>query len=141
MDTFFVYQCHTDGKETLYKSGLSQQQAQEEFETLDRLIASGCCGDGCAVIGNTDRPDDRYVAQRLGLLSESSKIKAVSRYKGRFCAELHNGKFVLSDGLMELLLCEKVSDGMKVIAHGIIGGTLMRNEEEFRWCVENSKEF
>lgn len=64
-------------------------------------------------------------------------IKSISSYKGRFCAELQNGKFVLSDGIFELLLCEKVKEGMNVIKSGIVGGIMMRNESDFRWCVEH----
>lgn len=67
------------------------------------------------------------------------KIKSITNYKGRHCAELENGQFMLSNGSMELLLCEKVAEGMKVIKSGIIGGIMMRNEEDFRWCVENCK--
>ena len=33
------------------------------------------------------------------------KIKRITNYKGRFCAELENGKFVLNDGSMHLILC------------------------------------
>jgi hypothetical protein len=40
-----------------------------------------------------------------------AKIKQNSIYKGRYCAELENGQFVLSNGSMELLLCEKVESG------------------------------
>ena len=68
------------------------------------------------------------------------KIKKITNYKGRFCAELENGKFVINDGSMHLLLCEKVAEGMKVLNSGIIGGIMMRNEEDFKWCVENMRE-
>ena len=68
------------------------------------------------------------------------KIKKITNYKGRFCAELENGKFVLNDGSTHLLLCEKVAEGMKVLNSGIIGGIMMRNEEDFKWCVENMRE-
>ena len=67
-------------------------------------------------------------------------IKGITNYKGRFCAELENGKFVLSNGSMELILCEKVAEGMKVIKSDIIGGKIMRTEEDFKWCVENMGE-
>lgn len=65
------------------------------------------------------------------------KIKKITNYKGRFCAELENGNFVLNDGSMHLLLCEKVAEGMKVLNSGIVGGIMMRTEEDFKWCVEN----
>ena len=68
------------------------------------------------------------------------KIKEISIYKGRYCAELTNGKYILSAGMMELLLCEKVEEGMKVIKSGIVGGIMMRNEDDFRWCVEHLDE-
>ena len=68
------------------------------------------------------------------------KIKKITNYKGRFCAELENGKFVLNDGSMRLLLCEKVAEGMKVLNSGIVGGIMMRTEEDFKWCVENMSE-
>ena len=68
------------------------------------------------------------------------KIKKITNYKGRFCAELENGKFVLNDGSMHLILCEKVAEGMKVLESGIIGGIMMRTEEDFKWRVENMSE-
>ena len=66
-----------------------------------------------------------------------TKIKEITDYKGRFCAELENGEFILSNGVFELLRCERVPEGMKVIETGIIGGIMMRTAEEFRWCVEH----
>ena len=68
------------------------------------------------------------------------KIKKITNYKGRFCAKLENGNFVLNDGSMHLLLCEKVAEGMKVLNSGIVGGIMMRTEEDFKWCVENMSE-
>ncbi|MBQ2176947.1 MAG: hypothetical protein II453_18470 [Alphaproteobacteria bacterium] len=70
------------------------------------------------------------------------KIKNVTRpaitmYKGRFCAELENGEFILSDGSMHLLRCVKVPEGMKVVESDIIGGMMMGNIDDFRWCVEH----
>ena len=41
---------------------------------------------------------------------------------------------------MEMLLCEKVDEGFKVIRSGIVGGIMMRTMEDFIWCVENWKE-
>lgn len=67
------------------------------------------------------------------------KIKRITNYKGRFCAELENGKFVLNDGSMHLLLCEKVAEGMKVIDN-IVAGMMMRTEDDFKKCVENMNE-
>ena len=67
-------------------------------------------------------------------------IKSITNYKGRFCAELENGKFVLNDGSMHLILCEKVAEGMKVLDYGIVSGKMMRTEEDFKWCVENMSE-
>ena len=68
------------------------------------------------------------------------KVKEISNYKGRFCAELENGNFVLNDGSMHLILCEKVAEGMKVLDYGIVSGKMMRTEEDFKWCVENMNE-
>ena len=68
------------------------------------------------------------------------KIKTIPNYKGRFCAELEHGKFVLNDGSMHLILCEQVAEGIKVLESGIIGGIMMRTEEDFKWCVENMSE-
>lgn len=65
-----------------------------------------------------------------------AKIKKITNYKGRFCAELENGKYVLSNGVFELILCEKVPEGMKVLRSGIVGGMMMKTEKEFRQCVE-----
>ena len=67
------------------------------------------------------------------------KVKRIGNYKGRFCAELENGKFVLNDGSMHLLLCEKVAEGMKVIDN-IVAGMMMRTEDDFKKCVENMNE-
>lgn len=67
------------------------------------------------------------------------KIKNITTYMGRYCAELDNGQFMLSNGSMELFLCEKIPNGMKVIKSGIIGGIMMKSENDFRWCVENCK--
>ena len=64
----------------------------------------------------------------------------VTNYKGRFCIELSNGNYALSNGSMELIICEKVAEGMKVIKSGIIGGIMMRTEEDFKWCVEHMSE-
>jgi len=64
----------------------------------------------------------------------------VTNYKGRYCTELEDGRYVLSNGSMELMICEKVPEGMKVIKTGIVGGIMMRTEDDFRWCVENMKE-
>ena len=66
-----------------------------------------------------------------------TKIKSITTYKGRYCAELTNGNYVLSNGSMELALCEKVAEGMKVIKTGIVAGIMMRTEDDFRWAVEN----
>ena len=65
------------------------------------------------------------------------KIKSISMYKGRYCAELENGEYILSNGSMELVRCEKVPDGMRILETGIIGGIMMRTESDFRFCVEN----
>lgn len=63
--TFFVYQNWTDEK--LFKSGLTREEANEEAEFLDRLIEDGCCGNGCACIGDTDDPGSYNLCLRLGL--------------------------------------------------------------------------
>ena len=68
----------------------------------------------------------------------ATKIKQISDYKGYRCAELENGQFVLSNGSMGLLLCEKVPEGMKVIKSDIVCGMMSRTEEDFRWNVENA---
>ena len=65
------------------------------------------------------------------------EIKNITMYKGRYCAELTNGQYILSDGSMHLILAEKVQDGMKVLKNNIVGGIMMRNQKDFRWCVEN----
>lgn len=68
------------------------------------------------------------------------KIKTITRYKGRWCAWLENGRAMVSDGPMEMLLCEPVNERMRVIRCGIVAGIMMRTEEDFRWCVENYRE-
>ena len=67
--SYFVYQCWE--KETLYASGLTLDEAKEAQASLDRLIETGVCGDGCAVIGNLESESDFFVARRLGLINES----------------------------------------------------------------------
>jgi len=74
------------------------------------------------------------------LKQNDMKIKEITNYQGRYCAELEDGRYILSNGSMELMECEKVPDGMKVIKAGIVGGIMMRNEDDFRWCVENCNE-
>lgn len=61
-------------------------------------------------------------------------------YSGRYACQLEDGRYMLSDGSMEMLLCEKVDEGFKVIRSGIVGGIMMRTMEDFIWCVENLKE-
>ena len=73
-------------------------------------------------------------------LNNAKKVKRISKYKGRFCAELENGKFVLNDGSMHLIICEKVAEGMKVVKCDIVSGKMMRTEEDFKWCVETMSE-
>ncbi|MDX9696245.1 MAG: hypothetical protein RBT49_10690 [Bacteroidales bacterium] len=63
---YFVYQLWT--KETLFSKHRTQQEANEDFNTLNNLIESGCCGDGCACIGRLSDPNDYNVANRLNLL-------------------------------------------------------------------------
>lgn len=66
--TWFVYQAFMNGSEKLYKSGLTDLEADAAQAELDRLIESGSCGDGCAVCGDLDEETDVYVAKRLGLI-------------------------------------------------------------------------
>ena len=68
----------------------------------------------------------------------ATKIKQITNYKGRYCAELENGLFVLSNGSMGLLLCEKVDEGMKVINADYVCGMMSKSEEDFCWNVENT---
>ena len=68
----------------------------------------------------------------------ATKIKQITNYKGRYCAELENGLFVLSNGSMGLALCEKVPEGMKVINTNYVCGMMSKSEEDFRWNVENT---
>lgn len=65
--TYFVYQCFMNGKEQLYKSGLTDVEADKALAELDRLITNGGCGNGCAIIGDLNEESDKYVAKRLGL--------------------------------------------------------------------------
>lgn len=64
-------------------------------------------------------------------------IKSITNYKGHYCAELQNGKYILNEGSMYLLLCEKYKEGLKVLKNGIISGKMMRTKDDFRWCVEH----
>lgn len=73
-------------------------------------------------------------------IQNNMKIEAITRTHGRWCAWLEDGRAMVSDGSMELLLCEPVNEGMKVVRCGIVAGKMMHTEEDFRWCVENYKE-
>lgn len=66
-----------------------------------------------------------------------AKIKEITNYKGRYCAELESGEFILSDGSMYLIKCKKVQQGMKVVESDIVGGIMMKTEDDFRWCVKH----
>lgn len=66
-----------------------------------------------------------------------AKIVSISNYKGMRCAELNNGEYIIQANMFELVRCERVTEGMKVIQHGIVGGIMMKTEEDFRWCVEH----
>jgi hypothetical protein len=68
----------------------------------------------------------------------ATKIKQITDYKGRYCAELKNGLFVLSNGSMGLVLCEKVPEGMKVINADYVCGIMSKSEEDFKWNVEHT---
>lgn len=65
------------------------------------------------------------------------KSKRTFTYKGRFACELEDGRYMLSNGSFELLLCEKADDGYRVIRSGIVGGIMMRTIEDFLWCVKH----
>jgi len=63
---YFVYQNWTN--ETLYTKNLSLEQANSDFDELNRLIESGSCGNGSACIGRVSEESDYHVCKRLGLL-------------------------------------------------------------------------
>lgn len=67
-------------------------------------------------------------------------IERITTYKGRFCAYLKDGRAMLANGTMHLMLCEPVDSGMKVIEPDIVAGIMMRTEDDFRVCVENYQE-
>ena len=50
------------------------------------------------------------------------KIDAITRTHGRWCAWLKDGRTMVSDGLMELLLGEPVNEGMNVVRSEIVAG-------------------
>ena len=76
------------------------------------------------------------------------KIKEITLYKGRFCALLENGLYVLNNGSMELVVAKKepaLENGhtgktLRIVKGGLVGGIMMRTEKDFRWCVENLRE-
>jgi len=68
------------------------------------------------------------------------EVKERFIYSGRYACLLEDGRFMLSDGTMEMALCEKSGNGYKVIRSGIVGGIMMRTMDDFIWCVENWKE-
>ncbi len=61
-------------------------------------------------------------------------------YKGRFACRLEDGRYMLSNGSMSMLLCEKVPEGYRVLKSGIIGGIMMKTMEDFLWCVEHCRD-
>lgn len=63
---YFVYQNWTS--ETLFSKNRSQQEAEQDFNSLNNIIESGAVGDGCACIGRLSEPTDYLVAKRLNLL-------------------------------------------------------------------------
>lgn len=65
------------------------------------------------------------------------RIKRIFDRNGRFAAELESGMYVIAVSSMTLALCEKVETGYKVVKSGIIGGIMMKTEDDFRWCVEH----
>lgn len=65
---YFVYQAWTE--DTLVASGLTYEEAVAAQAEHDRLIEEGYCGDGSSVIGQLSNPEDKWVAQRLGLIKE-----------------------------------------------------------------------
>lgn len=67
-------------------------------------------------------------------------IERITTYKRRFCAYLKDGRAMLANGSMHLMLCEPVDTGMRVIEPCIVAGMMMRTEDDFRFCVENYKE-
>ena len=64
-------------------------------------------------------------------------IERITTYKGRFCAYLKDGRAILANGSMYLMLCEPTGGGMRVIEPNIVAGIMMRTEDDFRFCVEN----
>lgn len=56
-------------------------------------------------------------------------------YKGRFAAELSNGKVIMNNGSMHLMVCEKVEGGYQINKADIVAGKMMRTEEDFKHCV------
>lgn len=72
--SYFVYQCFMDGSEKLYKSGLTETEADQAWNELDSLIANGGCGNGCAVKASLEEKSDFWVAKRLGLLDLTKEI-------------------------------------------------------------------
>ena len=61
--TFFVYQ--NSVSEKLYKSGLTEREADKAYNELDKLVKNGL-GGGVACIGSIE--DDWCVAKRLGIV-------------------------------------------------------------------------
>lgn len=68
------------------------------------------------------------------------EIERITTYKGRLCAYLKDGRAMLSNGTMHLMLCEPIDSGMRVIEPDIVAGIMMRAEDDFRFCVENYQE-
>ena len=72
-------------------------------------------------------------------MSNGIKILNITKYKGHFCAELADGRYVIDNGSMELAVCKRTGPGLKVVETGIVGGRMMRTEDDFRWCVEHAR--
>ena len=90
---YFVYQNWTDEK--IYSKGLSYEDAERDFNALNRLIESGSCGNGCACIGRLYDPADYLVAMRLGLIKYTLHI--IQGADGIYIHET-DGNVALADG-------------------------------------------
>ena len=73
--TWFVYQCWIDDR--LYKDGLSHEEAVEAQKELNRLIESGACGDGEAVIGCLEDPANEWLCKRLGIYMDFVTVQQI----------------------------------------------------------------
>lgn len=66
-----------------------------------------------------------------------AKIVRIFDYKGRFSAEIDDGRYYLSNGSMHILLCSKTNDGRFKVESNLVAGIMIKNSDDFEFCVSS----